>query len=122
MGLFEKRIKVAKDARDEFEAPVEKVALTSVPTPPPEPAPEPEEPARGGDYGIDQAIELMRRLPDANAELVVRVVKTTLESLRVSVGSIIRVAERKESRIRMRVDGLRKEIAELEAEIATRKS
>src|SRR5690242_50861 len=45
-------------------------------------APAPEDESRPH-YGIEQAIQLMRALPvDQNPELVVQVIKTTLESLR----------------------------------------
>jgi hypothetical protein len=73
------------------------------------------------DYGIDKAIELMRTLPSENVELVVQVVKTTLESLNVKVAAIIRDATRKQDDIQGRIKSLRAEIAEYEAEIATRR-
>ncbi len=73
------------------------------------------------DYGIDKAIELMRTLPQDNVELVVQVVKITLESTRVKIGDIIEDASRKQTRITDRISVLRSEIAEFEAEIATRK-
>jgi len=129
MGLFDKRVKSSQ--QDEFDGPVEQVKLHHPPTP----APRAAAPAGSaaptaasssdGDaqhYGIDRAIELMRRLPTDNMEIVVQVVKATLESLQVSVGSIIRDAQRKEARITARVDTLRKEITDLEGEISTRKS
>ena len=52
-------------------------------------------------YGIDEAIKLMRTLPvEENVELVVRVIKTTLESLRVRVGDIIDDASRRQDALR----------------------
>lgn len=74
------------------------------------------------DYGIDKAIELMRQLPEDNIELVVQVVKTTLESLGIDVGSIIQDAALRQSDIQTRIGVLRKEIAGLETEIDTRRS
>jgi cell division protein FtsB len=73
------------------------------------------------DYGIDKAIELMRSLPQENVELVVTVVKTTLESLNVKLGVIIKDATRKQENIQSRIKVLKSEIAEYEQEIATRK-
>lgn len=72
-------------------------------------------------YGIQNAIELMRQLPDDNVPLVVEVVKKTLESLHVDIGSIIADAERKHARIDDRVANLETEIADFEEEIAARK-
>src|SRR5262245_93940 len=131
MGLCDKRVK--PNQQDDFEGPVEQVNLRPTPAPAPRTASPPATPAAGppasspsdGDgqtYGIDRAIELMRRLPTDNMEIVVQVVKATLESLEVSVGSIIRDAQRKEARITARVEQLRKEISELESEITTRRN
>ncbi len=81
------------------------------------PAAEPAKPA----YGIQNAIELMRQLPNDNVALVVEVVKKTLESLHVDIGSIIDDAERKRARIDDRVTNLQAEIDDFEEEIAARK-
>ena len=71
-------------------------------------------------YGIEDAIKLMRKLPSVNTEIVVSVVKTTLESTNVQVPDIIADAERKEQSIHKRTAQLEKEIAELEQKIAKR--
>src|SRR5256885_3375165 len=74
-------------------------------------------------YGIDNAIELMRALPvDQNVELVVAVIKGTLESLKVRVTDIIEDASKKQKRLEERVSDLKKEIADYEKEIDTRKN
>jgi hypothetical protein len=73
-------------------------------------------------YGIDQAIQLMRALPvDQNVELVVQVIKTTLESLKVKVSDIIHDADRKTKDLEERVSNLKRAIADFEKEIETRK-
>jgi hypothetical protein len=72
-------------------------------------------------YGIQKAIELMRSLPADNIPLIVQVVRTTLESTNVDVPSIIEDAKAKRSRISSRVEGLRREIANFEEEIAARR-
>jgi hypothetical protein len=74
-------------------------------------------------YGIEQAIQLMRALPvaDANVELVVAVVKTTLESLKVRIADIIVDAARKQKDLEDRVDRLQKEIVDFEREITQRR-
>jgi hypothetical protein len=78
-------------------------------------------PARGPAVGIDHAIMLMRQLPtDKNVDLVVRVLKTTLESLNVRVVDIVADAARRQQEIEGRVSQLKSEIATLEQEIAKR--
>jgi len=74
-------------------------------------------------YGIENAIQLMRQLPqsDANVELVVTVIKTTLESLKVKVSDIIEDAVRKEKDLEGRVSNLKSAIAEFEKEIQQRR-
>jgi hypothetical protein len=92
------------------------------PAPAPAPRPEPEEDPRPH-YGIDQAIQLMRALPvDQNVELVVQVIKTTLESLKVKVSDIINDADRKTKDLEDRVSNLKRAIADFEKEIETRKA
>jgi hypothetical protein len=74
-------------------------------------------------YGIENAIQLMRQLPqdDANIQLVVTVIKTTLESLKVKVSDIIDDASRKEKDLEGRVGNLKTAIAEFEKEIQQRR-
>lgn len=73
------------------------------------------------DYGIEKAIELMRTLPQDNVELVVQVVKFSLESVGIKLPVIIEDAIRRQKDIQGRVGVLRGEISELEQEIKTRK-
>lgn len=86
----------------------------------PEP-PQPEDDYEPPAYGINKAIELMRSLPADNVELVVQVVKHTLESTRIQISTIIEDASRKQGDIQGRIKVLQAEIAEYEQEIATRK-
>jgi hypothetical protein len=131
MGLFDKKV---KKPGDDFDSPVEQVSLTATPPAAPRTAAnaggEPTQRTQAPptpmdvdqpDFGINKAIELMRALPSENVELVVRVVKTTLESINIKVASIIKDATRKEGELEGRVGVLKKEIADLEAEIATRR-
>ena len=118
MGLFDKKMKKPTDLDDEVQSQ------------PPQPQAAPAVRAAGSaapldaghpDYGINKAIELMRMLPNDNIELVVRVVKTTLESTNIKVATIIKDAARKQAGIESRVDVLKKEIVGLESQIATRR-
>ena len=146
MGLFDKRDKKRKS--DDFDSPVEKIDLSTPAAPesiemsaePPEPDAEPEpavaassaasravepEPEDDGEYdssfGIQKAIELMRTLPQDNVELVVQVVKLTLESTKIKIAHIIDDATRKQDDIQGRIKVLKEEIADFEREIAARK-
>ncbi len=89
-----------------------------------------DEDERGGgeaqDYGIDEAIALMRKLPAEQVDLVVTVVKQTLQSAGVRTLPIIRSAEAKKRRIERRVtllkkeiDGLKQEVVDYKAQIST---
>lgn len=129
MGLFDKK------KSDDFNSPVERIDLSSVTAPTaassataagrsqhaPAPAHHPVEPEQPR-YGINQAIELMRTLPQDNVELVVQVVKRTLESTHIRIDTIIGDATRKQSDIEGRMTVLKQEIAELERDIASRRN
>ncbi|PCI52185.1 MAG: hypothetical protein COB51_00465 [Moraxellaceae bacterium] len=73
-------------------------------------------------YGIEHAIQLMRELPKGELEVVVTVVKKTLESMSVTVTDIIQDAEFKEQEIRQKSDQLSQEIVDLELQISDRKT
>ncbi len=144
MGLFDKRDKRgSKKSGDDFDSPVENIDLSA---PSPEPQPKPVEPAAAepapapataavaapppaepevedfdSSFGINKAIELMRTLPADNVELVVQVVKLTLESTKIRISTIIEDASRKQDDIQGRIKVLKGEIAEFEKEIATRR-
>lgn len=71
-------------------------------------------------YGIEDAIGLMRKLPKDNKEVVVSVVKQTLESTNISIDDIIADATDKEERLLNKNAQLEKEIKDLQAQIAAR--
>jgi len=124
MGFFgkrgdEKQHTPQHEEGDFSDSPVENVSLAAKPAPAPAPRQVEEE---RPNYSIDQAIELMRALPvDQNVELVVAVIKTTLESLKVKVADIISDAVRKQKDLEERVSNLKRAIADFEKEIETRK-
>jgi hypothetical protein len=73
-------------------------------------------------YGIAETTMLMRTLPvDQNVELVVRVVRHTLESMNVQLSEIIEDAVEKETSLQSRMQVLSGEIAELSKQIDGRK-
>ena len=69
-------------------------------------------------YGIEDAIALMRKLPNVNSDITITVVKKTLESANIQVKQIITDAETKETQIQDRTNQLSKEISELENRIS----
>jgi len=69
-------------------------------------------------YGIQDAIKLMRKLPNVNTDIVISVVIKTLESADIKVEQIISDAQQRESRIEDRSVKLITEIDELEAKIS----
>jgi TolA-binding protein len=72
-------------------------------------------------YGIDHAIRLMRTIPvDQHVDLVVTVIKNTLESLNVRLGDIVEDASRKQEYLTGRIADLKGEIAQLEQEVERR--
>jgi CBS-domain-containing membrane protein len=79
-------------------------------------------PAPRSGYGIDQAIALMRTLPvEENAELVVRVMHQTLESLNVHLPGIIDDAQAKEVSLQERMEKLDAEIESFAEQIDLRR-
>ena len=78
--------------------------------------------ANGRSYGIDQAIALMRTLPvDQNVELVVRVIRHTLESTNVLLPSIIDDALAREAMLQERMERLDSEIESFAEQIDLRR-
>jgi hypothetical protein len=73
-------------------------------------------------YGIDDAIKLMRTLPvEENENLVVRVMKTTLESLKVRIGDIIDDAMKRQDVLGKKVADYKAQIVSFEREIEARR-
>lgn len=84
----------------------------------------PQLPSKAGTprYGIDDAIKLMRTLPvDDNVDLVVRVIKKTLESLAVKVPDIIDDAGKRQESLRSKIAEYKSAIVQFEREIDARK-
>jgi hypothetical protein len=77
---------------------------------------------QAGGYGIAEATLLMRTLPvDQNVELVVRVIRSTLESMNVQLPAIIEDAEAKQRNLQERMGLLNGEIAAFAQEIERRR-
>jgi septal ring factor EnvC (AmiA/AmiB activator) len=71
------------------------------------------------DYGIQEAIQLLRGLPvEQNTELVVRVVRATLASLNVKLADIIEDASRKQKTTQERIATEHGKVADLEKQLA----
>ena len=134
MGIFTKKREESSSNPIQESSPRPRPEVIREPEPEPEPdthptgvgaaQPWPEaspKPTAGPEFGIQNAMELMRKLPPDNIPLVVSVVKTTLESLNIDVESIIDDAKHKRSKIAERISGLEAEIADFEEEVAARR-
>jgi hypothetical protein len=89
--------------------------------PPPQAAEEPQS-ASSRTYGVADLIRLLKSIPvDQHPDLVVRVVKTTLESVGVHSSLVIEDAVRQESAINEQIVILEGEIEDLSAEIQMRR-
>jgi len=96
--------------------------LPVMPPLPPVHAPGPEAAPQKRGYGVADLILLMKTIPtDRHPELVVRVVKSTLESVGVRPNDIIEDALRHEGVVRDRIAALEGEIGGLEQEIERRR-
>ena len=69
-------------------------------------------------YGIKDAIQLMRELPNVNSDIVITVVRKTLESTKIQVSEIIADAQQREHTIETRSNQLTSKIEQLESEIS----
>ena len=73
-------------------------------------------------YGIADAIQLMRTLPsDQNGDLIIRVVRATLTSLKVRLPDIIEDASRKQKITQERIAAVHAQIATLEKKLGEHK-
>ena len=71
-------------------------------------------------YGLDQAAELLRSLPTENFELVITVVKKTLQSFNVDVGQIVIDAKGRLTKIENEIDSCEAEIEKFKKEVEDR--
>ncbi len=72
-------------------------------------------------YGIDKAVKLMKRLPEADNHLLATVIKECLESANIKIESILEDASQKEARLEQHIEKLDHEIENLESLIHQRK-
>lgn len=75
----------------------------------------------GNTYSIDQAVALMRDLPDHHNDVVVAVVTKTLLSANINVNKIIDDARQKEASLESEIQQLTAQIEALQIEIANKK-
>jgi hypothetical protein len=76
-----------------------------------------------GHYGIGDVIRLLRTLPvDQHAELVVRVIRTTLESVNVHVSDLVEDATKHQQKLGDRIATLQSQIMDLSKQIDTHRS
>ena len=108
MSIFAKKQEVDQKASSEASATPTSTATSSSATS-----------AGRKDYGIAEAIQLMRGLPvEQNTDLVVRVVRATLASLNVRLADIIEDASRKQKATQDRIAAEHGKVADLEKQLA----
>ena len=87
--------------------------------------PPPQQPAQKAamkkSYGIEDAIRLMKRIPDGDMRVLAAVIKETLESTDIQVVDILKDAEIKEEHLEEGIRKLDAEIEDLEIMINQRK-
>jgi len=103
-------------------APQPPMPQAPAPTPPPMAAAAPTLAAKTPSYGVEDAIKLMRELPDNKKEMVITIVQKTLVSAKINVSTIIDDATRKIDRLEKKNEKLAQEIRELEEAIQQRKA
>ncbi len=146
MGLFNRKNPYEKDALDleaalrpapqppdpkarplaaGAQAPAPQAPAPQAPMPPPMAAPavtaKAPTPTPTPTYGIEDAIRLMRELPDNKKEMVITIVQKTLVSAKINVTTILDDATRKIERLERKNEKLGQEIRELEEAILQRK-
>lgn len=108
MALFQKKAKDESESQEAFSEYVDSLLDEDQTT---------SEQALKPAYGIDQAIELMRKVPKDNPDVVVAVIRETLSSANIDVDAIIADAENKTESLRGEIAGLRDRISALQEEI-----
>lgn len=72
------------------------------------------------EYGIQETIKLLRAMPKGDQDIVLMVVKKTLESMDVRVADIIRDAEIKEKGFNQLLSTLRAEVTDYQSKVKTK--
>jgi hypothetical protein len=120
MGLFQKGVKNAASKEDlpQFvDSLLDAADLSGVPESDPESLI-----THPVEYGIDKAIELLRKLPEENTDLVVTVVRETLQSANIDVDLVVEDAQIKANRMQDKMSELTSEIAVLKTQIAQKEA
>lgn len=87
-----------------------------------EPSPKTSPQARAsGRYGIDDAIELLRQLPESEDHHTMSVICKTLESAQIRMSDLLQDARQKEQKLKQQHKGLEQDIEQLQAKIDDRR-
>jgi hypothetical protein len=99
------------------------VARAPEPAPAPPPPPEPPPPPPAPQFGIEQAMALMRALPlDEDPDLVLKVVRKTLRSTGISVEELVASTRKREIDLSDGITSDHDAIAQLERDIVARRA
>lgn len=111
MGLFNRQDPTSTSEDEELELPTREDFR--------QPLVGEEPPPRTGNtgYGIDDAITLLRELPDKDDETLIRIVCKTLESAQIRTRDILKDADQKEQRLERERNQVKQDIASLEKQL-----
>ena len=122
MGLFSRQdsspnsddLDLELPTREDFHQPL-------VDEPGPRTPPQPTQAASFGRYGIDDAIQLLRQLPESEDHQTMSVVCKTLESAQISMSDLLQDARQKEQKLKQQHKGLEQEIEQLQSKMDDRR-
>lgn len=122
MGLFSRQDRSSNNDDLDLELPThEDFHQPLVDEPNPKVHPQPAQTVSSGRYGIDDAIELLRQLPESEDHQTMSVICKTLESAQIRMSDLLQDARQKEQKLKQQHKGLEQDIEQLQAKIDDRR-
>lgn len=122
MGLFSRQDNSSNNDDLDLELPTrEDFHQPLVDEPGPRTPPQTAQAASPGRYGIDDAIELLRQLPESEDHKTMSVVCKTLESAQIRMSDLLQDARHKEQKLKQQHKGLEQEIEQLQSKMDDRR-
>jgi len=122
MGLFSRQDNSSNNDDLDLELPTrEDFQQPLVDEPGPRTPTQPSQAAPSGRYGIDNAIELLRQLPESEDRQTMSVVCKTLESAQIRMSDLLQDAQQKEQKLKQQHKSLEQEIEQLQSKMDDRR-
>jgi len=122
MGLFSRQDNSSNNDDLDLELPTrEDFHQPLVDEPSPKAPSQPAQSASSGRYGIDDAIQLLRQLPESEDHHTMSVICKTLESAQIRMSDLLQDARQKEQKLKQQHKGLEQEIEQLQAKMDDRR-